>query len=294
VSITDRDKKIITILVPLLVLLGYWFLVLAPKRNEAHTVAQQLADAEGKRDTAQSQLSHLNAAKNSFAGDYATVIKLGKSVPTNLDMASLLVQLNEAAKGTGIEFTKVDAGQRSDAPASTPTSGSTPPGGGTGPTAPGAAPAASGVGQTAQNASAGVNGANAQNNANAAAQGGTGASGGSSGVAGLDSVPLNLEFRGNFFNLADLFHRLKRFVRVENGNLQVNGRLMTIDSLNFDATQSFPTVKANVTATVYLTPAAQGLTAGATPKAPAGAGATTTTSSSTSSSSTAPTATVTP
>ena len=34
-----------------------------------------------------------------------------------------------------------------------------------------------------------------------------------SGVAGLDSVPLELEFRGGFFDLADFFHRLKRFVR---------------------------------------------------------------------------------
>ena len=142
-----------------------------------------------------------------------------------------------------------------------------------------------------------MNSANAQNGANAAAQGGTGAGAtGTSGVPGLDSVPLNLEFRGDFFNLADLFHRLKRFVQVVNGNIQVNGRLMTIDSLNFDATQSFPKVKANVTATVYLTPAAEGLTAGATPKAPAGAGAATTTTSSPSpsTSSTAPTATVTP
>ena len=71
-SMTERDKKIIFLLLPLLAIMGFWFLILAPKRKEASQVSQQLVEAQGKRDTAQSQLSHLMAAKNSFAGDYAT------------------------------------------------------------------------------------------------------------------------------------------------------------------------------------------------------------------------------
>jgi Tfp pilus assembly protein PilO len=300
-SMTERDKKILVLLLPMLLVLGYWFLILAPKRKEAGEVSNQLTQAESKRDSAQSQLSHLMGAKNSFATDYATVIRLGKSVPTSLDMASLMVQLNNAAKGTGIEFLKVDAGQRSAAPASS----SPPAGGGSGPTAPGAAPAQSAPGKTAQNAAGNVNSANAQNGANAAAANGTGGAtaagstgattaGGqqASGAAGLDSVPLNFEFRGNFFNLADFFHRVKRFVRVVNDQIQVNGRLLTIDSLNFDATQSFPNIKANVSATVYLTPAAEGVTDGATAQGPATAPASST--GAPSSSPSTPTATVTP
>ena len=38
---------------------------------------------------------------------------------------------------------------------------------------------------------------------------------------GLDSVPLELEFTGSFFDLADFFHRIKRFVRVANENMVV-------------------------------------------------------------------------
>jgi Tfp pilus assembly protein PilO len=298
-SMTERDKKIIVLLVPLLAVLGYWFLVLAPKRKEASQVGNQLTQAQSKRDSAQSQLSHLMGAKNSFATDYATVIRLGKSVPTSLDMASLMVQLNTAAKGTGIEFTKVEAGQRSAAPAA----GSTPPGGGQGVTAPGAPPAQSGTGKTAQNAANNVNNANAQNGANAAAANGNGAGAtgsagagnqqaSSSGAQGLDSVPLDFEFTGNFNNLADFFHRVKRFVRVVNDQIQVNGRLLTIDSLNFDGSQTFPNIKANVTATVYLTPAAQGVTDGATPQGPATTPASN--GSAGSSSPSTPTATVTP
>ena len=34
-SLTARDRKIALVLVPIVVLAGYWFLLLAPKRDEA-------------------------------------------------------------------------------------------------------------------------------------------------------------------------------------------------------------------------------------------------------------------
>src|SRR4029453_18480270 len=43
----------------------------------------------------------------------------------------------------------------------------------------------------------------------------------------LDSVPLELEFVGNFFNLADFFHDVKRFFRVATHNGGVRGRRIT-------------------------------------------------------------------
>jgi len=88
-------------------------------------------------------------------------------------------------------------------------------------------------------------------------------------VPGLETVPLDLELTGNFFNLANLFHRLKRFVRVANDRVVVGGRLITIDSLKFASDpQLFPKLKAEITATVYLSPKAGGTTAGATPQGP--------------------------
>jgi hypothetical protein len=89
----------------------------------------------------------------------------------------------------------------------------------------------------------------------------------SSGVAGLDTVPLTFTFNGSYFSLADFFHRVKRFVRIANNGVDVKGRLMTIDGMNFTS-EKFPTVSASVTATVYLSPKSQGTTAGATPQGP--------------------------
>jgi hypothetical protein len=84
----------------------------------------------------------------------------------------------------------------------------------------------------------------------------------------LDTVPLDFAFSGDFSDLADFFHRLKRFVRAANGRVNVKGRLMTIDSLDFKS-DSFPKITATVGATVYLSPKAEGATAGATPTGPA-------------------------
>jgi len=293
VSLTDRDRKILLALIPLVAILGYWFLLLAPKRQEASTVRDELSQAQSVRDTAQQKASQLAGAKRSFAADYATVIRLGKSIPTSVDMPSLLVQLDRAARGTGIKFTDIKAGDRSAAPA--PAAAGTPGGGAGGPTAPGAAPAASGPGQAAQSAGNAVNNANAASGAAAPASGADGSAAGPS-APGLESIPLDFEFDGSFFDLADFFHRMKRFVRVANDKIVIRGRLMTINSFTFDTTGGFPNIKAQVSATVYLAPKAQGVDAGATPQGPdAAAGAAPQPASGTSAPATpTPTATVTP
>lgn len=290
-SMTDRDRKILMALIPIAVILGYWFLLLSPKREEATSIQDKLATAETVRDTAQQKASSLAGAKRTFSADYATVIRLGKSIPSSVDMPSLLVQLDRAARGTGIKFTDVKTGERSAV--ATPAATTTPPGGNSGPTAAGAAPAQSGAGQAAQSASGAVSGAN---NSNAAAAGSTSADGtgtAASTAATLETIPLDFEFRGSFFDLADFFHRMKRFVRVTNDKIVIRGRLMTINSFSFDSSQNFPQITATVNATVYLAPKAEGVNAGASPQGPAAAtGSAPQTSSATPTPSATPTATV--
>ena len=98
-----------------------------------------------------------------------------------------------------------------------------------------------------------------------------------SGVPGLDAVPLEFSFQGDFFELADFLHRLKRFVYVASGGIQVKGRLMVIDSFSFktgeetgkSSSSKGGSVQAEVKATVYLSPKQEGASAGATPQGPA-------------------------
>ena len=259
-SITDRDKKILSLLIPVALIAAYWFLVFAPKKEESAAIQEQLSQAQTEQQSAESAAAAVAGAKSNFAADYTTVIRLGKAVPSTVDMPSLLVQLDRAARGTGIDFDKIQTGERSAAPAA----GSAPSGGASG-------SAQSGPGQAKQAAQGAANQASNTGTLNgqqpAAAGGAPGATG--AGAPGLESVGLDFTFRGTFFDLADFFHRMKRFVKVVNDDIVVRGRLMTIDNFKWTAEpEKWPFLLAEVHATVYLAPKAEGVSAGATPTGP--------------------------
>jgi Tfp pilus assembly protein PilO len=250
VSLTDRDRKIVFLLLPLVLVGAFWFLLLKPKRHEATKLSEQVTRAQEARDAAVSQANQLQAAKAKYASQYAEMVRLGKALPTKVDMPSLLVQLNAAARGTGIEFGSVTVGQRAAAAPIAPSTG----------TATSAATAFGAAVQKARAANAAETSSAAASSAASNAVGTTGATGAASSsttptsnAATLDEVPLTFKFGGSFTDLADFFHHLKRFVHVANDKISVQGRLITIDSLKFAST-TFPSIEADVSATVYLTP----------------------------------------
>jgi Tfp pilus assembly protein PilO len=279
-QLTDRDKKILIVLPLLAVVALYWFVLLAPKRDEKATVQKQLTEVQAQRDEAVSKAAQLDQARRGYAEDYATVIRLGKALPTTVDTPSLLVQLDRAARGTGIEFDRITTGEREESatapPPAAPAEGSGQQGGESGggaggDAAAGGAPASTAPGQAvegANNAAATANGQAAEAGQAGATPPAGGAAPAGSSAPGLESIPLDFEFTGSFFDLADFFHRMKRFVRVHNDQVLVRGRLITVDAFTFTTGESFPQLKAEVKATVYLAPRAQGAAAGGTPAGP--------------------------
>jgi type IV pilus assembly protein PilO len=292
-SMSDRDRKLALGIIPVVLIVAYWFLLLAPKKHEASAAAASQAKQEKRLATERAKLDAASSAKGDFRDDYTQIVRLGKAIPAKVDMPSLLVQLDAAARGTGIRFTRIATGER--------TAASTGPAAGAAPSAPagtgtpvqaGGEPAQSAPGQAAESA----NNAQATSNqaSNAASQSGvdattsttarpgglpvgggaptTTATGATPAVAppGLETVSLDMEFVGDFFHLADFFHSIKRFVHVVDNNVVVNGRLVTIEGVKYASDPDlFPRLRAEITATVYLSPQAQGATAGATPQGPA-------------------------
>jgi Tfp pilus assembly protein PilO len=315
VSLTDRDRKLMLALIPVLVLVVFWFLVLAPKRSDATAAKDELTTQQARLDTARDNLQTAQGAKENFDASYAQVVKLGKAIPTSVDMPSLLVQLDAAAAGTGIRFTKIKAGPRTVAAVATTTATPAPAagsesgttgtpvaaGGATAQSQPGGAVEAANNAQATSNKSSaaaensGVNPSDTQTSTTAGATDtGTGATS-AAAPAGLETVPLELEFQGNFFNLADFFHRVKRFVSLTNDNVVVSGRLVTVEGIRWSSDEAiFPKIRAEITATVYLSPKAQGTTAGATPTGPSTTTPAGTTPTDGTTPTSAPTATATP
>ncbi|MFL5895108.1 MAG: hypothetical protein ACJ76Z_08335 [Thermoleophilaceae bacterium] len=296
-TLTDRDRRILLILIPVVVLLAYWFLLLSPKRDDLSKARAGQHTAEAARDAAVAQAAQLEKARQTFAADYADVVRLGKAIPSTVDSPSLLVQLDRAAHGTHIDFASVTFGARATATVPAPPAGTQGPAQPGGNAAAGGAPAQTGLGGATESAGNSVNNANqASTNVNNAS-GGTGTTATTATPAqsapqsgpsttpppALDSVALTFNFSGTYFDLADFFHRLKRLVYVANSKIFVRGRLMSIDTLTFApgvATASTGTATSGVTATVgatvYLSPETQGgVTGGATPQGPAGSTGTT-------------------
>ena len=275
-SLTDRDRK----------------LLLAPKREEATTAATDLTAQQQRLDAARAQAQAAKGAKQEFDVSYAQIVRLGKAIPSTVDMPSLLVQLDAAAAGAGIRFTKIGTGDRVEGAAATAPTTSTAPagsesgttgtpvaaGGDTAQSQPGAAAeSANNAQQTANQASAnaeqsGVAPADTQTSTPAGAgstTGTTGATGTATAPAGLSTVPLELEFVGDFFKLSDFFHDIKRFVAVTNEDVLVSGRLLTVEDIKWASdAEIFPKIRAEITATIYLSPKEQGVTAGASPAGP--------------------------
>ena len=83
---------------------GYWKLALAPKRQEAAQLEQDVAVAQGQLAQTQSLIATYQGAQKEYTANYATLARLGKAVPADDDTRSLMVQLDASAKRSAIDF----------------------------------------------------------------------------------------------------------------------------------------------------------------------------------------------
>lgn len=99
------------------------------------------------------------------------------------------------------------------------------------------------------------------------------------GPGGLSALPFTFEYTGRYFDLLDILKTVRRSVRLTSGDLDVDGRLLTIDGLSFNPVDDNPKLtKAVLNATAYIAPdgvaEAPAPAAGATPIPATAAGAT--------------------
>ena len=87
---------------------GYFKLVLAPKQKEADALAVQVATKQQELAQTQALIATYKGARDDYKQNYATVVRLGKAVPTDDDTRSLLVQLDTSAKRAGVAFDTIN------------------------------------------------------------------------------------------------------------------------------------------------------------------------------------------
>lgn len=234
---------------------AFWILALSPKREEAKKLGTQVEEAKASLAQHRAEAAQAQEARRNFPVDYQQIVVLGTAVPGGDETASLLVQLNQIADHAGVKFSdfKLNPGSGGAAAPAAPapaTSAPTSEGGA-------ATPASNPVSPTEAAASLLPLGATI-------------------GPAGLDVMPYSLTFEGDFFKIADFVKGLDSLVKTQNARVSVDGRLITINGFKLAPAPGggFPELQATFSVTTYLTPPSQGVTAGATPAAPALATAT--------------------
>jgi hypothetical protein len=199
--------------VTLVVALLGWFLLVSPQRSRA-------ADFDAQIVLVEQQISEARAAalqaSDSEPIKAADLFRLTKAMPSDNDIAGVLLELSRVASETGIQFDQI-------------------------------------VPQPTLSAGA------------------------------FRAQPIELVFTGNFYALSDFLYRMRNLVSVQRGRLLANGRLFSVDKIQFvEADSHFPNIKAILGVSAYLYGTSQ--LAGAPPvssAAPAGATPTDTTGATT-------------
>lgn len=107
---TGRDRIVAIVVAVVAVAAGGWMLVVSPKRKEVKTYEEQVATAQTQLTSAQSQLTNAKAAETQYADAYSSVVRLGKAVPPSQEVASLVVQLEQASNQHAVSFNSITTG----------------------------------------------------------------------------------------------------------------------------------------------------------------------------------------
>jgi Tfp pilus assembly protein PilO len=278
------DKAIVFGVLVVALAIGFYMLLLSPKRQKASELSDQITQLHASISEQESVASFAEQARKDFPRYYGRLVVLGKAVPQQADTASMLVQLNTISHRNHINFRSIELGGDSgSAGTGTSTSSSTTAPATSGTAASGsttattpASPATSSAGSSTTSAGTTAGTSSTTSTSAVPATESSAAAlpiGATVGPAGLATLPYTLKFKGGFFDISNFIGGVDSLVTPTDGGVRVSpdGRLFTVDgfALSGGAPGSSPKLKATFAVTTYATPADQGLTLGASPSSPA-------------------------
>lgn len=231
---TSANRLIVAMLAVILVAGAFWITTLSPKREEASKLGASIEREEAALARDRQALEVAESAREGFSNDYRRMVVLGKAVPGEDDIASLIVQLHAIAKRSRVRFQELALTSSGEGEPATPPAAGTEP-------APPTEVAASLLPLGAE-----------------------------IGPAGLATMPYTLKYTGKFGHVADFIKGLDQLVDARNTGVAVDGRLTTINGFALESTPEhpFPRLQATFSLTTFVTPPSQGVTAGASPTGP--------------------------
>ena len=258
----SSDRTILIVLPLIALAIGFYLLVLAPKQRQTGELQDKADSLAAEIEASESAISTAEAARSSFAKNYADMVKLGTAVPEDDDQATLIHDLDAMGTENDLDFQSFAVSE--DAAGAT-TSAPAPP-----------ASATDSSSTDTSTDSSTTETSTTTTTAPTEASAATLPLGAAVGPAGLPVTPYTLTYYGGFFDMAGLFSDLDNRVKVNDAGTDpiAHGRLMTVDgfAMSADPFKGFPSVAAEIAVTTYMVPADQGIAAGATPAGPAPVG----------------------
>ncbi len=98
----DRNILLLGLLVILLLVVGYYFLFLRPLLNNLDERAQERSDKQAQLASLQNQVAELEAVRRNAPETERQLLELSKRIPTQPEIPSLVVQIEEIAGASGV------------------------------------------------------------------------------------------------------------------------------------------------------------------------------------------------
>jgi Tfp pilus assembly protein PilO len=116
--VTARDRLVVAVILAAAILVAGFLLIVSPERKHAADLGRKLASAKSAIATAETSVSSAKAAEAQYPANYANVVRLGKAVPPDSQVPSLIYELNQAANSKHVFFANLTG---SNAPVQAPT-----------------------------------------------------------------------------------------------------------------------------------------------------------------------------
>lgn len=109
-SRNDRNILVLGILVILLLLVGFYFLLLGPLMTTLGERAQERDDKEAQLATLRQQVSELQAVRENAPEIERQLLELSKRIPEQPEIPTLVVQIEEVAEASGVTQVSIAPG----------------------------------------------------------------------------------------------------------------------------------------------------------------------------------------
>jgi hypothetical protein len=122
--VTRSTKILIPVALAAAAIVAFYFMVLAPKRDEVAKLDTDIAAQQSQVDQSRALAATYLDAKRRYTTNYTTLVRLGKAVPADDDVRSLLVQISDAAARAKVDFRALNVGSGGGSAAATETTAS--------------------------------------------------------------------------------------------------------------------------------------------------------------------------